>query len=234
VPDGGDANGNTNGDSTGGPRRSALLQERSRNTRRELVRAALGLWNERGFERGIEETTVEEIARAAGVTKGTFYFHFAHKEDILFELGWAAADAMIDDANSMMARGDRAADVIDGMVVSLARRVGRTPRAAVIRAAREFSRPPHDWPARPDAARGFIEAFEAVVRYAVGQGYLPTNVDAKDVAALLQAATMDTLQRWAASSDGSAELSRKLQRRAQLVLSGASVVYGWGAPDRAG
>src|SRR6185369_9527256 len=55
-------------------RRAALLQERSRHTRRELVRAALALWNERGFERGVEETTVEEIARAAGVTKGTFYF----------------------------------------------------------------------------------------------------------------------------------------------------------------
>jgi AcrR family transcriptional regulator len=230
VPDESGANGN--GDATSGPRRSALLQERSRNTRRELVRAALALWNERGFERGIGETTVEEIARAAGVTKGTFYFHFAHKEDILLELGWAAAEAMIDDADSMMARGDRAADVIDGMVVSLARRVSRTPRAAVIRAAAEFSRPPHDLPVRPDGAHGFVEAFESVVRYAVGQGYLPPNVDAADVAALLQAATMDTLQRWAAGSDSSAELSRKLQRRAQLVLSGASVVYGWGAPDR--
>src|SRR5205807_10188546 len=66
-----------------GPRRSALLQERSRNTRRQLVRTALALWDERGFEKGVEDTTVEEIARAAGVTKGTFYFHFAHKEDIL-------------------------------------------------------------------------------------------------------------------------------------------------------
>jgi len=69
--------GTANGDAGSGPRRSALLQERSRHTRRELVRAALALWNERGFERGVEETTVEEIARAAGVTKGTFYFHFA-------------------------------------------------------------------------------------------------------------------------------------------------------------
>jgi AcrR family transcriptional regulator len=231
VPDESGGNGN-NGDVASGPRRSALLQERSRNTRRELVRAALALWNERGFERGIEETTVEEIARTAGVTKGTFYFHFAHKEDILLELGWAAAEAMIDDAESMMARGDRAADVIDGMVVSLARRVARTPRAAVIRAAAEFSRSPHDLPPRPDGAHGFVDSFESVVRYAVRQGYLPPNVDAPDVAALLQAATMDTLQRWAAGSESSADLSRSLQRRAQLVLSGASVVYGWGAPDR--
>src|SRR5690349_3350275 len=132
----------------------------------------------------------------------------------------------------MMARRERAADVIDGMVVALARRVSRTPRAAVIRAAAEFARAPHDLPPRPDSAHGFIEAFEAVVQYAVGQGYLPPSVDANDVAALLQAATMDTLQRWAAGSESGAELSRRLQRRAQLVLSGATVVYGWGATDR--
>nr|MDT0665246.1 helix-turn-helix domain-containing protein [Micromonospora sp. DSM 115978] len=68
------------------PRRSALLQTRSRDTRRRLIRAALELWNERGFENAFEETTAEEIARAAGVSKGTFYFHFAHKEDILLEM----------------------------------------------------------------------------------------------------------------------------------------------------
>ena len=31
------------------PRRSALAQTRSRNTRRKLIRAALELWSERGF-----------------------------------------------------------------------------------------------------------------------------------------------------------------------------------------
>jgi len=53
-----------------------------------------------------------------------------------------------------------------------------------------------------------------------------------DVANLLQAVTMDTLQRWAAGSESGAELGRRLQRRTQLVLSGATVVYGWGAADR--
>src|SRR4051794_27475885 len=92
-------------DRSPGPRRSALLQARSRNTRHVLVRTALAMWDERGFENGIEDTTVEEIAKAAGVTKGTFYFHFAHKEDILLEIGWAAAEAMMDEAEAAMQRG---------------------------------------------------------------------------------------------------------------------------------
>src|SRR5712671_5661469 len=84
-------NGNGNAD---GPRRSSLVQERSRRTRQELVNAAVQLWTERGFETGVESTTVEEIARAAGVTKGTFYFHFAHKEDVLLEMSITTGDAV--------------------------------------------------------------------------------------------------------------------------------------------
>src|ERR1700716_495407 len=113
-----------------GPRRSSLVQERSRRTRKELVNAAVKLWAERGFESGVEDTTVEEIARAAGVTKGTFYFHFAHKEDILLEIGWAAAEAMVRESRGAMQQERSAVEVVDALLSSLARRVARTPRAA--------------------------------------------------------------------------------------------------------
>jgi AcrR family transcriptional regulator len=216
------ANGNPDG-----PRRSALLQARSRNTRRQLVRTALALWDKRGFERGIEETTVEEIAKAAGVTKGTFYFHFAHKEDILLEIGWAAAEAMMKEAEASMQRGQPAAAVIDTLLSSLARRVSRAPRPAVIRAAAEFSRREHDRPTRPDGTVRFGDAFRAVVGYAVERGDLPPPVDVDDLANLLEVATMDTLLRWAATRDGAAVLRRNLQRRAELIMTGASVVYAW-------
>src|SRR3984957_21163735 len=78
-------------------RRSGLLQERSRQTRQRLVRAALDLWTARGFETGIEDTTVEEIVHAAGVTKGTFYFHFARKEEILLDMGWDTAGVIVEE-----------------------------------------------------------------------------------------------------------------------------------------
>ena len=57
------------GPSSNGPRRTALAQDRSKQTRRRLVRAAVLLWTERGFDHGVEETTVEEIARAARTSR---------------------------------------------------------------------------------------------------------------------------------------------------------------------
>jgi AcrR family transcriptional regulator len=202
-------------------------------TRHELVRTALAMWDERGFERGIEETTVEEIAKAAGVTKGTFYFHFAHKEDILLEIGWAAAEAMMKEAEAGMQRGRPAGAIVDGLLSSLARRVSRAPRPAVIRAAAEFARRTHDRPTRAEGSVRFGDAFAAVVGYAVERGDLPPAVDVDDLARLLEAATMDAVLAWAAGRDSVTTLRRTLQVRAELVLTGASVVYAWRAPTAA-
>ena len=51
-------------------------------TRALLVDAALRVFAEHGYE----EATVEDIAAAAGYSKGAYYFHFASKEDIFLEL----------------------------------------------------------------------------------------------------------------------------------------------------
>ena len=52
-------------------------------TRREqLLKSAFKLFVKRGYR----ATTVEEIARKAGLTKGAAYFHFKNKEDILYQL----------------------------------------------------------------------------------------------------------------------------------------------------
>jgi AcrR family transcriptional regulator len=50
------------------------------NARGRLGRAAMELYVERGFD----QTTVAEIAERAGLTKRTFFRHYADKRDVLF------------------------------------------------------------------------------------------------------------------------------------------------------
>lgn len=44
--------------------------------------------NELFLANGFEDTTVDAIVAAAGVSKGTFYLYFERKEDLLLEYGW--------------------------------------------------------------------------------------------------------------------------------------------------
>jgi len=48
-------------------------------TRQMLLESALELFGAKGFH----ATSVQEIVKAAGLTKGAFYHHFASKEDVL-------------------------------------------------------------------------------------------------------------------------------------------------------
>lgn len=61
------------------------------DARARLQESALTLYDERGFD----ETTVEEIAERAGLTKRTFFRHFADKREVLFGGGENAEELVV-------------------------------------------------------------------------------------------------------------------------------------------
>ena len=61
------------------------------NASGRLQEAALELFTERGFE----QTTVEDIATRAGLTKRTFFRHFSDKREVLFSGGEAFQERFV-------------------------------------------------------------------------------------------------------------------------------------------
>lgn len=57
-------------------------QQRSEETRARILEAAAAAFAESGFD----ATSVSQICRAAGVTKGAFYHHYGSKKDVFLEL----------------------------------------------------------------------------------------------------------------------------------------------------
>jgi AcrR family transcriptional regulator len=58
-----------------------LRDEQKEKTRDRLFATAMRLFLRRGYE----DVNIEDIARAAKVSRGTFYFHFPKKDDVLLE-----------------------------------------------------------------------------------------------------------------------------------------------------
>ncbi|MGW6710544.1 TetR/AcrR family transcriptional regulator [Streptomyces sp. NPDC054956] len=65
--------------STAGTSRPSLTERRREATRYEIAEAAAALFSERGYE----ATTVDDIARSAGISLRTFYRYCPAKEDAL-------------------------------------------------------------------------------------------------------------------------------------------------------
>jgi len=199
-------------------RRTGLHQDRSRQTRQRLIRAAVELWTERGFEQGVASTTVEEIAQAAGVTKGTFYFHFSRKEEILLALGFGTAEVANNEVQKCIDAGCDVAKSLHHVTATLASHISRAPRAAVARTVSEFHRTPTaDLPAH--YTPGFSAAFQRLFEVAAERGEVTGSVGPPEMARMLTALVMDSIVAWA---DGEADLQESLSRRAAILVRGLS------------
>jgi AcrR family transcriptional regulator len=211
-----DTPANGNGD---GPRRSSLVQERSRRTRQQLVNAAVRLWTERGFEHGVENTTVEEIARAAGVTKGTFYFHFAHKEDVLLEMSLTTSDAVNEVAQRAADAGEPIDDIVLKAFGEMARRTERLPRAAIARTVSEFYKYPTRARELSMTRRVFPELFAA----AQERGELPGEIDPEDLSDMFNALMITAIEGWVHGAHDA--LGPELAYRTRVVFAGVRAVH---------
>lgn len=74
----------------------------------QLLSSACKLFCSKGYR----NTTTEEIARKTGLTKGSLYFHFKNKEDILFSLVKSMSEAHDEVLSRTIKPGMKPSDVL--------------------------------------------------------------------------------------------------------------------------
>jgi AcrR family transcriptional regulator len=88
--------------------------ERRKDARpQELLAAALDLFVERGFA----STRLEDVAKRAGVSKGTLYLYFANKEELFKAVVRDAIVPIIGEAEAMIAQFDGPSDELMRKVI---------------------------------------------------------------------------------------------------------------------
>jgi len=213
-----------------GPKRSLLAQERSRDTRQAIIKAALGLWSERGYAAGADDPTAEEIADRAGVSKATFYLHFARKDDILLETAWVTTKVFYEDALQALLRGVPVDEALDDVTVRLCRRIEKVPRVVqrrILRAQATSAEPQR----QPDDADhfGFDRGFALIFQRAQQAGELPRTVTAAALGGMFEAMLYASLREWA--HDEAADLLAVLRTRFAVLLAGARCIRAESLPQ---
>src|SRR5687768_11861560 len=104
--------------------------ERYRRQRRDLLKAAVRLAGRKGYE----GTRVADIVAEAGLSKSTFYEHFASKEECFVELHRRTSAQMlrgaVDTAEATIAQG--AYECLAAVIRSLVGYADRNPRLAEV------------------------------------------------------------------------------------------------------
>lgn len=176
---------------------------RAEDTRQRLQRHALALFQSHGFD----QVTVEEVARAAGVSHMTFYRHFPTKESVVLDDPY---DPLIGEA---VARQDPdlpvVARVAAGFVEAWGAVDGPAPeevRARLRLAARHPGLRARAWENNHRTEAVVVDALTAT-----GVDPLEAKVAAGAVLGALTAALFD----WAEAEDGT--LEERMVRTLQLV-----------------
>jgi AcrR family transcriptional regulator len=103
--------------------------ERRKEARpKELLASAIELFVERGFA----STRLEDVARRAGVSKGTLYLYYANKEDLFKAVVRQTILPMIDDAETSVAEFDgHSAELLRHVILSWWVRIGATKASGI-------------------------------------------------------------------------------------------------------
>ena len=193
-----------------------------RRTRDEAAETRNGILDaaERVFsERGVSHTSLEDIAKAAGVTRGAIYWHFRNKSE-LFAAMVNRVSLPIEEIVTRSA--DDAAE--DPLAVLREAAVGALKRTATdAQCQRVFDIVTHKCEYLEEMAGvrerishikcGCVELTEKTIRNAIKRGQLPKNLDAKLAAIGLDAMIYGLISNWLADHS-----YVKLERDAEALV----------------
>src|SRR5690242_1413290 len=126
APSGVDGGGAASGRAAAAPSNRA---ERAAERRAAIVDAALNEFIARGFT----ATRLDDVAKRAGVAKGTIYLHFKDKESMFEELVRTAIVPLVDRLAAPPRLTGTVRDAVEGFAEAFIREVANTRRGDIVR-----------------------------------------------------------------------------------------------------
>ncbi len=173
-------------------------KEQAEATREHLLETAEALF----CEKGVATTTVDDVARAAGLTRGAFYWHFKNKADVLEALYVRATSPSMELLDRLSA--DPGEDPLGSLAESAVQVLRRLATDARTQAIFEVMRRGFDGESelcqlteleaakKKRCATQLVTILEAAIR----RGQLPSSLDPALAGAALNASVFGLMQTW--------------------------------------
>ena len=178
----------------------AAVEGRRERKKRELRTRIYETARQLFLERGFEATTVAEIAEAADVAQGTFFNHFASKNDLLAEMANEASDHLHGMVDAQCAHSPSALARIAGFAEAVASELGQASglaRDVILELMRTGAR---QGEAHPYLA-GVYAPFTAILREGQELGEVRGDLDATFLAEVVVGALNGSVTSWLADPD---------------------------------
>jgi AcrR family transcriptional regulator len=111
------------------PKPPSNRAERAAERRAAIIEAALDEFIARGFT----ATRIDDVAKRAGVAKGTIYLHFKDKESMFEELIRTALVPLIGRLHAPPPSGGSVRDAVEGFARTFIQEIGSTKRGDIVR-----------------------------------------------------------------------------------------------------
>ncbi|MCK8671341.1 TetR/AcrR family transcriptional regulator [Rhodococcus sp. HM1] len=204
------------------------LGRRERNklrTRQRMLDAARRLF----AERGVDGSTIEDIADLAGVSRATVFNYFPSKDDLITALHASHMDALTTLIDQLLAQDLTTAERIAGVFADFARESRRYPgymRAVTGEIERDLG--------TPDTARERTQRFDEqmlrIVEPGVERGEVRTDYPLPFLAQMVGAVYVSTLRHWRQNpdDDGTESFDRAARFAADALAPGTGSGRGHG------
>lgn len=188
-------------------------QRRSADIRERLFRAALKLFS----EKGIEDTTVEDITNAADVGKGTFFNYFPSKDHILIAFSEMQLSKLHAAVETLREHSQPIPDFLNGLSVRMTEEPAKAPDVvrAILQAYLSTSTVRSAMRENQARAHGLLTQ---VVQLGQDRGDIRRDLPAGELAHVFRQTVFGTLLIW--SLFGDATLPDRIRTALNVVWQG--------------
>lgn len=199
-------------------------EEKREATRQDILAAASELFKTKGYE----TTSVDDIVESANVAKGTFYYHFEKKDDLLMALQELKLAEACKQARQCLKVGDSPKQVLIAFLVDAAHWTDENPELAKAIFKAKMERMQHSPPDCHGERHGppafikmyFFDLIIEILDHAQKAGEIRTDIDVSQIARIVIPVAMSA--RMSGMFQDGGTMASRLEQSMKVIFEGLS------------